>query len=128
MCGIVGFLDKRGGDRPIGQALLAMLQALGCRGPDSVGVALFGPPAPFWVMQVKLPEGPDQASAALATLESLGGISPVLRHEATGAYVRLELDAKQEPTAEDAERSVLDNFPGSEVVSVGHQLEIIKQV
>jgi glutamate synthase domain-containing protein 1 len=128
MCGIVGFLDKRGGDRMIGQTLLAMLEALGCRGPDSAGVALFGPVRPFWVVQVKLPEGPEQARAALTTLESLGGISPVLRHEAMGAYVRLELDAKQEPTALDAERSVLDNFPAAEVVSVGHQLEIVKQV
>ncbi len=128
MCGIVGFLDKRGSERPLGQVLLSMLEALGCRGPDSAGVALFGEHRPFWVVQMKLPEGADQARAVLSTLESLGGISPVLRHQATGAYVRLELDAKQEPTAIDAEKSVLDNFPGSEVVSVGHRLEIIKQV
>ena len=59
MCGIVGFLDKRGGtERPMGQTLLAMLEALACRGPDSAGVALFGPPQPCWIVQVKLPERP----------------------------------------------------------------------
>src|SRR5579885_1840725 len=42
MCGIVGFLDKRGGaGRPVGRTLLAMLEALACRGPDSTGVATF---------------------------------------------------------------------------------------
>src|SRR5438128_187132 len=43
MCGIVGFLDKRGGaDHPVGRTLLNMLQALSCRGPDSAGIAAFG--------------------------------------------------------------------------------------
>jgi glutamine phosphoribosylpyrophosphate amidotransferase len=42
--------------------------------------------------------------------------------------VRVELDAKQEPTAADAERWVRDSFPDCEVVSVGHRLEVVKQV
>src|SRR5207248_8257467 len=43
MCGIIGYLDRRGGhDRPVGRVLLSMLQALSCRGPDSAGVAIFG--------------------------------------------------------------------------------------
>jgi glutamate synthase domain-containing protein 1 len=129
MCGIVGFLDRRvAPERPLGATLLAMLEALGCRGPDSAGVALFGPPRPFWVAQVKLPEGPAAAAAARAAVESLGGIHPVLGQTATGAYLRLELDAKQEPTAADAERWVLDTLPGAEVVSLGHRLEVVKQV
>ena len=38
MCGIIGFLDKRGGhERAVGRTLLTMLQALSCRGPDSAG-------------------------------------------------------------------------------------------
>src|SRR5262245_28280357 len=57
MCGIIGFINKRWDEeRPAGAALLAMLRALSCRGPDSAGVALYGPPQPFWVVQVKLPE------------------------------------------------------------------------
>jgi len=41
MCGIIGFLDKHGDqERPLGRTILAMLQALSCRGPDSAGAAL----------------------------------------------------------------------------------------
>src|SRR5690348_6217734 len=43
MCGIVGFFDKtREKRKNLGEQLLRMLQALACRGPDSVGVAVFG--------------------------------------------------------------------------------------
>ena len=43
MCGIVGFLDKSGNElAPVGQVFLKMLIALGRRGPDSAGVALYG--------------------------------------------------------------------------------------
>ncbi len=57
MCGIIGYLDKKNGPgNPLGSTLLAMLQALSCRGPDSVGVAWFGTPSPFWIIQIKLPE------------------------------------------------------------------------
>ena len=45
MCGIVGFLDKtQNSNAPVGKTILAMLTALGVRGPDSAGVALYGPP------------------------------------------------------------------------------------
>src|SRR5438132_1484617 len=58
MCGIVGFLDKRGGtDRPVGRTLLALLDALGCRGPDSTGVAVFD--AHDESLRVSVPEGSD---------------------------------------------------------------------
>src|SRR3954465_1969841 len=41
MCGIVGFLDRHGRrDDPTRRVGLAMLEARGCRGPDSAGVAL----------------------------------------------------------------------------------------
>src|SRR5437762_9076170 len=45
MCGIVGFLDKTQNHEysALGRILLDMLRALACRGPDSAGVALFGP-------------------------------------------------------------------------------------
>jgi glutamine phosphoribosylpyrophosphate amidotransferase len=43
MCGIVGFLDKTGNNAgALGCTVLGMLSALGCRGPDSAGVALYG--------------------------------------------------------------------------------------
>ena len=44
MCGIAGFWDKSANEQAnVGQTIFKMLQALGCRGPDSAGVALYSP-------------------------------------------------------------------------------------
>ena len=127
MCGIIGYLDKRGGtDRPIGHTLLSMLQALSCRGPDSAGVALFGPRQGAWILQIKLPDNGDTATAASALLNSLRDSVAVIRHGIVGAYLRLEVEHTADPAA--LERQLLARSPGCEVVSLGHQLEIIKQV
>src|SRR5690242_20566875 len=92
MCGIVGFLDKRGGaDRPVGRTLLAMLDALGCRGPDSTGVAIFGQGRGI-IAQVKLPDHSGPAGASTAVLDAVRGVGSVVGHEITAAYLRLELD------------------------------------
>jgi glutamate synthase domain-containing protein 1 len=126
MCGIVGFLDKREQERPVGRVLLDMLQALSCRGPDSAGVALFGPPRPGWVLRVKLPERGDPGAAAEATLEALRPHAAGLLHQRVGAYLRLEVGSTADPV--ELEGLLLARLPGAEVVSLGHRLEIIKQV
>jgi glutamate synthase domain-containing protein 1 len=128
MCGIVGILDKRGGQYPLGKTVLAMLGALGCRGPDSAGVALFGPPARRWLLQVKLPEDSAAADAVLQRLEHPKGKTPFVQWERKGSYIRLQADADILRTADAAEEFVLGEGYGVEVVSVGHRLEIIKQV
>lgn len=127
MCGIVGFLDKRPGqEHAIGQALLGMLQALGCRGPDSAGAAVFGAAAPTWILQIKLPENQEPEAATRAIRESLVELTPVLRHEVVDVYLRLEVGAEVEPIP--LEKHLLAHIPGLEVVSLGHSLEILKQV
>jgi glutamate synthase domain-containing protein 1 len=129
MCGIVGFLDKRGGaERPVGRTLLAMLEALACRGPDSTGVALFGPPSSPWVVQVKLPDDPERAGAIIQSVESGRDTDPVTGYALAGNYMRLELARHPLPHAALAEVFVLNRYPGTEVVSLGERLEIIKQV
>ncbi len=127
MCGIIGFLDKRGSqERPIGHTLLTMLQALSCRGPDSAGVALFGPSQPFWVLQVKLPEHGDPAAGAAGVVKVLQDAGSVRRHKTVGAYLRVEVEAAEEPAR--LEAALTARVPGAEIVSLGHQLEIVKQV
>jgi hypothetical protein len=58
MCGIVGFLNKTPYEQTtVGQTILKMLIALGSRGPDSTGVALYGTPTDGgMVARVKLGE------------------------------------------------------------------------
>lgn len=123
MCGIVGYLDKRGGtDRPIGQTLLAMLEALSCRGPDSAGVAVFGPGGATWNLQVMAPPGANIG----ATLTALREHAEILQHEISGPYLRLTVGASADPG--DLESFFARCLPGSEVVSLGHCLRIVKQV
>jgi glutamate synthase domain-containing protein 1 len=126
MCGIVGFLDKRGGsERPVGRTLLALLEALGCRGPDSAGVALFGP-SHGCLAHIKLPEDRETSAAASAVLEAVRDEEVVLRHSIRGAYLRLELDCSGDVAI--LERILRDRVPGAEVVSFGRRLQIVKQV
>jgi glutamate synthase domain-containing protein 1 len=127
MCGIIGFLDKRGGQyRPVGRTLLTMLQALSCRGPDSAGVAVFGPRQPGWKLRVTIPDHPEREKIPASILGALRDVVPVTRHEVNGAYLRLEVEAGADlGILEDRLRT---QVPGAEVVSLGHQLEIVKQV
>src|SRR5438309_11968546 len=93
MCGIIGFLDKRGRqEHPVGQTLYGMLQALSCRGPDSAGVAVFGPKQSFLVLQIKYPESLVPANAARAIVEALRESAAIIRPQITGAYLRLEVE------------------------------------
>jgi glutamate synthase domain-containing protein 1 len=121
MCGIVGFLDKRGGyDRPIGRTILAMLQALSCRGPDSAGVALFGPPGdPQLRLSVPGGRDPDTVMAALREVGS------GLHHYRNGVF-----DALLAPLSDLAtvEQRVDHCLPGAEVVCLGRSLDLFKQV
>jgi glutamate synthase domain-containing protein 1 len=127
MCGIIGFLERRDGQRyPLGRTLLNMLQALSCRGPDSAGVAVFGPPAPGWILRVTLPEHLAQEKASASIREALQDTVPLTRHELDGAYLRLEVEGGADLGI--LEDRLLARVPGIEVVSLGRQLQIFKQV
>ena len=120
MCGIVGFLDKRGGaDRPVGRTVLAMLEALSCRGPDSAGVALFDTNDEAR-LRLSAPGAPDAVAAAL---RELGVV--VRRDYGNGVY-----DAAPAPEADTAELEarLLNRLPGAEVICRGRRLNLFKQV
>src|SRR5215831_5890496 len=91
MCGIVGFLNKS--NEPsvaAGCTVLNMLNALACRGPDSAGVALFGPPGDRFVLRVKLGD-------AGRLREFARSIDPASDLTAAGAYARLTVSGKISP-------------------------------
>jgi len=122
MCGIVGFLEKKGDpEYPIGRTLLGMLQALSCRGPDSAGVALFcGPIHPH--IRLSAPDGsePDTFIGAVRKL----GIA-VHRHYRNGVYDALLSKEVDIATIED---QIQRHLPGTEVICQGHSLDLFKQV
>ena len=127
MCGIIGFSDKRGRPKyPVGKTLYGMLQALSCRGPDSAGVAVFMPRQGLLILQVKYPESLESANATQAILQALQEIVAIAKHQQIAAYLRLEVEATADPVT--LEEHLLVRVPGCEVVSLGHQVEIVKQV
>jgi glutamine phosphoribosylpyrophosphate amidotransferase len=130
MCGIIGFLDKteNGGHGQLGRVLLDELQALACRGPDSAGVAMFGPPTDFgYVVRVKLGDHGEceaRARRLVDLLEARGAGS----HEfsTVGACARFVVDGGIDLA--DLIVSIESLDEEIEVVSAGRQLEIVKQV
>jgi len=125
MCGIVGFLDRRG-DTQLGATLLNMLNALACRGPDSAGVALFGVEVPGrFVVRLKLGDRGDLEERARSVT------SAAVPFEAkdfarTGAYLRFSIAGSADVNR--FIREVESIAPDVEVVSIGRRLEIVKQV
>jgi glutamate synthase domain-containing protein 1 len=126
MCGIVGFFAKDKQEAEIGRTIIGMLRALGCRGPDSAGVALFGTPdGDRFIVRVKLGDGGDLESRAhriSACLETLPGCSRV---STKASYARFLTEDETDllRIASAVERLDKD----FEVVSAGHRLEIVKQ-
>jgi methylamine---glutamate N-methyltransferase subunit A len=127
MCGIVGYFRKAEGEGPLGEIMLRMITALGCRGPDSTGLALYGGKRKSGaVVRVKLAEAVEakpQAKAILKAVESLGEVKD---SELNAGVFRLELGNGTTATA--VERAVLRSAPGSEVFSVGRRLDLVKRV
>lgn len=126
MCGIVGYLDKpTTGSAPIGRVILAMIEALDCRGPDSAGVALYEDHDDTLVLCVNLGDGDLEGTARCVT-ERVAAIASVTDVSVVGECLRLLVHDGDNPSA--LIRSVESSDDGVEVVSIGHRLEIIKQV
>jgi len=128
MCGIVGYLDKRGDpETPIGDILFRMLKALSCRGPDSAGVAMFGhQQAPRWVLRIKLGERGDFGEGGREICTRLRDLFSVYEDRVDSEYLRLVVNALDD--ASDLVRKVESVADGLELVSAGISLEIAKQV
>ncbi len=126
MCGIVGFFDKRpDGVAPVGKILLSLLTALGRRGPDSAGAALYGDP-PGLVVRVKLGERGDLAPRAAEVTARARALTRVTAGEIQGHYLRLVVDALSDVRTFEAALETV--HPEVEVVSLGRRLEIVKEL
>jgi len=126
MCGIVGFFAKDGEQAEVGTTILAMLRALGCRGPDSAGVALFGTPDDGrFVVRVKLGDRGDLESRARQIAGRLETIHGCSQFSTAASYARFLASSETDLNLVTSAIESLDK--DFEVVSIGHRLEIVKQ-
>lgn len=126
MCGIAGYLHRTSDAAPIGRVLLTMLEALGKRGPDSAGLALFGAPEPAGeICWIKMPEDASPAEGERDVELRLAAVARTIRSARHGGLIRAVVvrNATVREFCETVERGV-----GFEVVSLGRSLELTKQV
>lgn len=135
MCGIAGIIH-RDGNADVGSEMTRMLQAMKHRGPDSTGYALFGPESDFVVIRFKLADANDprgfdfkerldrHRQEVESRLHKIGASIDRVERETEYAYrakVRYEGDLK-------ALADYLEDVPGCEILSLGHSLEIVKDL
>ena len=135
MCGIAGII-YRDGSRDIGREMTAMLQSMKHRGPDSTGYALFGPPSKTVVMRYKLADANDARDYEFAERLERNRAEVESRLGQLGARVtevEEETDYALRATIEyDGDLKTLadyvEDIPNCEVLSLGHSLEIVKDL
>ena len=135
MCGIAGIIH-RDAEADIGAEMTRMLQSMKHRGPDSSGYALFGPPTDMVVIRFKLADSNDPRDFDFrgrlernrleveSRLAKIGAAIDRVESETEYAYratVRYDGDIK-------ALADYLEDVPGCEVLSLGHSLEIVKDL
>jgi len=132
MCGIVGFWDKSGGqEAATGRVLLTMLDALGCRGPDSAGVALLGPvpgPGEEDVWSIRITPGDERVLDRLAQIGEVVFTAPRLAWQRHGSTLRFQFRPALGITPLELETALGARRGGLEVLSLGERLDLVKQV
>jgi methylamine---glutamate N-methyltransferase subunit A len=136
MCGIAGII-YRDGQHDIGRDMTRMLQSMKHRGPDSTGYALYGQTNGAYVMRYTLADANDPRDfefderldrnqrQVMQRLKQLGVDVKEVEEETDYAY-RVTFDFPGESLKELADR--IEDVPGAEVLSLGHSLEIIKDL
>ncbi len=135
MCGIAGIIH-RDGSSDVGTEMTRMLQSMKHRGPDSAGYALFGEPSDLVVIRFKLADANDprdfdfkerlerHRQEVESRLHKIGASVDRVERETEYAYratVRYDGDMK-------ALADYLEDVPSCEVLSLGHSLEIVKDL
>ncbi len=135
MCGIAGII-YRDGAQDIGRDMTRMLQSMKHRGPDSTGYALFGPASHPVVVRYTLADANDprdfdfsdrlqrHRGEVEARMRELGATIESVEDETDYAYravLHYHGDLKQLA-------DYLEDVPGCEVLSLGHSLEIVKDL
>ena len=137
MCGIAGLIHK-GKSSNIGGELTSMLQALKHRGPDSTGFALYGNGGPDkYVMRFKVAEQEDagkgfdiqrqmkeRKAAVDERLKEMGASVAAEQQATVYAYRYVFMFAGDMKRLSD----YIEDIDGAEILSIGHALELIKDL
>jgi len=137
MCGIAGIIYRNhGGAHAVGHDMTAMLQSMKHRGPDSTGYALYGQVQDTIVMRYTLADANDARDFDFeqrldhhrreveTRLRAFGARNLEVEKETGYAYrVTFDYDGDLKPITD-----VVEDVPNVEVLSLGHSLEIIKDL
>jgi glutamate synthase domain-containing protein 1 len=136
MCGIAGII-YRDGAHEVGRDMTRMLQSMKHRGPDSTGYALFGPRNHTMVMRYTLADANTPRDfefderidrhqrQVLQRLKVMGATVHDVEEETQYAY-RVTFEMQNGSLKELADR--IEDIPDAEVLSLGHSLEIVKDL
>ncbi len=137
MCGVAGVIH-RGGTADIGLEMTSMLQSLKHRGPDSTGFAIYGQPnLDEYIMRFKVAEQEDLESGfrihqeirdRKATVDARmaeKGAELIDERSATeyAFRYRFSFDGEVESLVR-----YIEDVEGAEILSLGHALELIKDL
>jgi len=138
VCGIAGIIYRNGGAEglDIGRDMTRMLQSMKHRGPDSTGYALYGPATKGVLMRYTLADANDERDFEFmerltlnrqeveARIRSLGATIEEVEEETEYAYrLTLVYDGDLKALAD-----YVEDVPNVEVLSLGHSLEIVKDL
>ena len=136
MCGIAGLI-YRNGSTPIGEDMARMLQSMKHRGPDSTGYALYRPPSDDWVMHVKLADvnaerdfefdqriRRNRAEVRRRPRPRGRGVLDTVDTSPHAMTVTFSYDGDDLKALADR----VEDIRGAEVLSLGHTLEIVKDI
>jgi methylamine---glutamate N-methyltransferase subunit A len=137
MCGIAGVIYRNdGGTHAVGHDMTRMLQSMKHRGPDSTGYALYGVPQSLVIMRYKLADANDgrdfdfeqrlqnRKRDVERRLGLLGATIHDVERETGYAYrVTFDYDGELKKVTD-----VVEGVPNAEVLSLGHSLEIVKDL
>jgi glutamate synthase domain-containing protein 1 len=137
MCGIAGIIYKNGnGAQRIGRDLTSMLQSMKHRGPDSTGYALYKAPSHELTIRIKLADSTAPRDLEFADDVRRRRRETEARLKAAGATVKSTEEVNEYTYSATIDyhgdlktlADYVESVPQAEVLSLGHSLEIIKDL
>ncbi len=137
MCGIAGIIYKNGnGAHRIGRDLTSMLQSMKHRGPDSTGYALYHAPSHELTVRIKLADTTSPRDLEFADDVGRRRRETEALLTAAGATVKSTEEVNEYTYSATIDfhgdlkqlADYVESVPQAEVLSLGHSLEIIKDL